>query len=340
MRKHLIILASAALSSAVFAQTTVGGIQPTAPQMQQIQQGVAMPAQPQQSAVITPGIGAAQTAPNAVQQLPSGGTATMVAPALPVLPAAGNLDTATQALMPLGPDDIRQLRKRLEDAKKATAERPGGLPKPTVTTMTVDLSPGATPPIVRATPYHGATVGFVDASGAPWSVIRVVNFTGSDFVVDVPVPEGSSITVAAQTSFGSGNIAVYLKDLATPIVVALSSGQKEMDYRVDLRIPRRGPNAPSPVVMGEAAPVFDKVMIDLLDGVAPQQAVPLKISGAPNTKAWRVGEKLVLRTSMNVVGYRSRLASGDGMAVYELSPTPVVLATEGGVMRQIQIEGL
>lgn len=282
-----------------------------------------VPSQPQAAAA--PGAGAQPP----VQSMPT----------LPPLPTG--LESATQALIPLGPADIRELHKRIDAAKKATSERPDGLPKPLATTVTVDLSPGATPPLVRVTPYHGAAVNFIDATGSPWPIVRAVNFTGKDFSVETPIEGGASITVNANGYYTNGNVAVYLKNLALPVVVALSSGQREMDYRLDLRIPRRGPNAPEPVMQTETEPQFDKVLIELLDGVAPPNARALVVKGAANTKAWKLNDKLVIRTTLALREFRSRLFAADRTAVYEVTPRPILLGTdENGTTRQIIIEGL
>lgn len=261
---------------------------------------------------------------------------------MPVLavPPSG-LESATQALLPLGPAEIRELHRRIDAAKRATADRPDGLPKPLATTLTVDLSPGATPPLVRVTPYHGAAVNFIDATGSPWPIARAVNFTGRDFSVETPIEGGASITINANGYYTNGNVAVYLKDLALPVVVALSSGQREMDYRVDLRIPRRGPNAPAPVMQTETEPQFDKALIELLDGVVPPGAQALVVKGAANTRAWRLGDKLVIRTTLALREFRSRLFAADKTAVYEVTPRPILLGSdENGMTRQIIIEGL
>jgi intracellular multiplication protein IcmK len=298
--------------------------------------------QTQSTGAPAPATQAQAAAPAAAPVPPAALPAVQPMPTLPALPAPpSGLESVTQSLLPLGPADIRELHKRIDAAKKAASDRPDGLPKPLASTVTVDMSPGATPPLVRVTPYHGAAVNFIDATGTPWPIMRAVNFTGKDFSVEVPIDGGASITINANGFYTNGNVAVYLKDLALPVVVALSSGQREMDYRVDIRIPRRGPNAPAPVMQTETEPQFDKALIELLDGVTPQNARPLGVKGAANTQAWRLGDKLVIRTTLTLREFRSRLFAADRTAVYEVTPRPILLATdENGMTRQIIIEGL
>ena len=50
------------------------------------------------------------------------------------------------------------------------------------------------------------------------------------------------------TMYNNGNLAVRLATLNTPIMISLVSGQKEIDYRVDVQVPGRGPNATTQVI--------------------------------------------------------------------------------------------
>lgn len=333
MRILPLIVGLLGLSGVTFAQTVInqGGRQQQTQPLPAAPNATHAPAPQYAQPAATPPAGVAP----GVQPMPT----LQTLPTLPPLPSG--LESVTQSLLPLGPADIRELHRRIDAAKKAASDRPDGLPKPQASTVTVDMSPGATPPLVRVTPYHGAAVNFIDATGTPWPIMRAVNFTGKDFSVEVPIEGGASITINANGFYTNGNVAVYLKDLALPVVVALSSGQREMDYRVDLRIPRRGPNAPAPVMQTENEPQFDRALIDLLDGVAPQNAQPLSVKGAANTQAWRLGDKLVIRTTLTLREFRSRLFAADRTAVYEVTPRPILLATdENGMTRQIIIEGL
>ncbi len=106
--------------------------------------------------------------------------------------------------------------------------------------QTVDLSPGAPPPIVRVSNL-GATVNFIDNTGAPWDIVEVNNMAKGRFEVLKPVTTIPSITITADGDYVEGDVAVFLKDLPFPIVVKMVAGQQETDYRLDVRIPRRGP---------------------------------------------------------------------------------------------------
>lgn len=111
-----------------------------------------------------------------------------------------------------------------------------------------------------------------------------------------------------------------------------------MDVRVDLRIPGLGPNA---------TPIFDGLpgtqspaLLALLDGISPTGAKALKASACDDC-VWLFGGKLYLRTSYTVLSpaWNSTLSSADGTHVYEMQPTPLILASYNGKTIKIKVEG-
>ncbi|MRT95210.1 conjugal transfer protein TraN, partial [Xylella fastidiosa subsp. multiplex] len=59
------------------------------------------------------------------------------------------------------------LRQQLDDLRKAKAYHPVRT-VPRISSISVDLSPGAALPIVRVLPGEQTTLVFVDSTGAPW----------------------------------------------------------------------------------------------------------------------------------------------------------------------------
>ena len=256
-------------------------------------------------------------------------------------PAPTVLEMAKQKQSPLTPDDLKELRKFIDSTKRAIRQSPTEGVKPRMSSVNVDLSPGATPPIVRIAPFHGSTLTFIDATGAPWPIEKAFNFADKDFKIDQPKEGSESVTVAALGDYGYANISVFLKGLATPVVLTIAcGGQKEMDYRVDLHIPRRGPNA----VPGQASktqPDIEPEMLDLLDGTPPNSAVRLK-TDSQDVSAWQIGNFLFVRTAamLQSPAYQKKASSADGTNVYRITPIPVVLVSVDGELRNVSIEGI
>src|SRR3989338_3318479 len=198
----------------------------------------------------------------------------------------GNTATGRQAfaqmvrnLMPLNPTQIVSLRNMFDQSQRAIAEYPGVPPKPTSSSVMVNMSPGAAPPVIRLRAGYVTSLVFLD-----------------------------------------------------------SSGQRAVDYRVDLRMPGLGPKAAANISgLPQAA---DPLLMDFLDGVTPQGAKLISVSGAP-AQVWLFQNRLFLRTRVTVLspGWIQSMNSPDGTHVYELEKTPVVLASQRGEMIQLSIKG-
>lgn len=256
-------------------------------------------------------------------------------------PAQVNLETATQNLMPLGPDEIRQLRMRLDEAKRAANSFPA--PVPTTSSQIADFSPGSPPIAIRVAPFHGSTVNFVDVTGNPWPIVKAVNFDEAGIKIEVPVKDGSFLAINATGDYGTRNVSVFLKDLPHPVSLFVVGGQRETDFVKEVRIPRRGPNASNDVaiVPGEPMPVHEQVLNQLLDNIPPTDAVTLKTS-LTYVRAWKLQSgKMVVRAPLMMLSpaYDATLRASDGTAVYSMQPVPVILLSNAGKIERVEIGG-
>ena len=147
-------------------------------------------------------------------------------------------EEAVSELLPLTPAQIRQLRMLMAETQRASAAPPGIPLKPVLTSQTVNLSPGDTPPVVRPSTGYVTSLVFLDVTGEAWPIAYInignpkaynVNWDG----------KGNVVLLQSITPFISANLAVGLKGLNTPIMVKLLPEQQVVDYRVDFRVPFR-----------------------------------------------------------------------------------------------------
>ncbi len=263
--------------------------------------------------------------------------------AAPAQPAPADLrDEAflkvTNTLLPLSPAQIQMLRNVYDATQRAAAVFPGVPPRPTSTSLLVDLSPGSVPPVIRLGSGFVTSIVFVDSTGAPWPIdsYSLGNPAAFNIVWD---KKGNILLAQAITTHRVGNLAVILKGLNTPVMINLNPGQAAMDVRVELRIPGLGPEAKNTVfsgLPGEQSPF----LLDLLAGIPPAGSRVLKASACDGC-AWLHQGKLYLRTPYTVISpaWISTLSSADGTHVYELQPTPLVLVTYNGKTIKLKIEG-
>lgn len=244
-------------------------------------------------------------------------------------------------LLPLTPDQIRTLHTLFSRTQRAVAEHPGIPPRPTSTSKIVNLAPGATPPIIRLAAGYVTSLVFLDATGAPWPVAAYDLGDPRSYNIQWD-KKGNTMLVQAITEYKTGNLAVLLQGLNTPVMLTLIPGQRAVDYRVDLRIPGLGPNAIPSITSQEILPgASNPLLLDVLNGVPPPCSKALQIVGR-DCQVWLLGGKIYLRTRLTVLspGWISTLSSADGMHAYEMPQTPVILASENGKMVKLTIQGL
>ena len=243
-----------------------------------------------------------------------------------------------RSMMPLTPDQIITLRKLFDSSQQAAAEYPGVPPRPTSSSVIVNLSPGATPPVIRLGNGFITSLVFLDSTGEPWPVQAYDIGDPNSFNVEWD-RIGNTLLVQSNTTYKSGNLAVMLKGQDTPVMLTLLPGQRAVDYRVDLRVPGFGPNA-SPT--GSGLPdLANPQLLDFLNGVPPDGAQAVQINGGP-CQAWEFAGNLYLRTQLTVLSpsWLASMSSPDGTNVYEIVKSPVILASYRGKVVQLTVEGL
>lgn len=238
-------------------------------------------------------------------------------------------------LLPMSTDQIARLKEAFNDAQKAAAAPVGVPPKPTSSSVIVDLAPQATPPVIRLQAGYITSMVFLDSTGQPWPIAAYSLGDPTAFNIQWD-RKGNTLLVQSVTFYKRTNLAVILKGLNTPVMITLLPGQEAVDYRVDLRVPGLGPNAmyAQSSLPGGASPV----LLDVLNGVPPRDSKTLKVLGG-DCQAWYVNKTLYLRTNLDVISpaWKSIMTSIDGMHAYELQPAPVILVLEHGKDKTITL---
>ncbi|WP_166643221.1 DotH/IcmK family type IV secretion protein [Erwinia sp. LJJL01] len=210
---------------------------------------------------------------------------------------------------------------------------------PRISTLTVNLSPGASMPVLRTTTHQASTVMFTDNTGAPWPLgAPPWNGNPDGFAVSF-IPDSSVMTVQARRQYDRGNVTVYLKGLAVPVIIDVNSGEagsratsRVIDGRLDLRVPQRGPQAKRLTTGVARIGLNNPTLQAFLDGVPPAEAKRLKTQGAlPDTQVWQMGDDLFIRTRSEIRDeFELTQASGDGTWLYKLPLTPEVAFSHAG----------
>lgn len=254
---------------------------------------------------------------------------------------ANLVDEALDRTAPLTPEEIRDLRRELDSRSNAMNEPLTPVGRPVRRLVNLDLSPGSVPEIIRVSYGQGGVVTFLDAAGRPWPVIAVENFSPRGLDVAVLGTNGVSIAVRAPTA-RVANLAVQLEGLASPVTLSVSIGQSEIDYSVEMQLPRYLPGAPAPVGSIEALPsLAASDLLNYLLGTVPTGIRVLQTNMA-GVQAWQINaQTMVVRTEALLASprYHRRQSSANGLTVYELPVSPRLILASQGQMQQVALSG-
>lgn len=254
-------------------------------------------------------------------------------------------EAAADGMFPLSAHEIREILRRYDETRRAVETPHYDLPSPEVKVENISLDPGVTPPIINTAVGHVTTLTMLDVTGAPWP-IQDVSWAG-DFEVVEPEEGGHIIRITPMANFAYGNISMRLLTLKTPVTFTLRTARDMVQYRLDARVPEYGPMATAPIIQGTNHTVAgDKVLTQILDGRTPDGAERLDVSGVDGrTTAIVMGGTTYLRTPLTLLSpaWDSSVKSADGMNVYAMAETPVVLLSDAGTFRRATLrsrEGL
>ena len=245
----------------------------------------------------------------------------------------------TNSALPMTPDQIHRLKQLFTATQYAQAAPAGIPPRPVATSQIVNLAPGATPPVIRLAQGFVTSLVFIDSTGAPWPIDSYSIGDPQRFNIQWNKTD-NTLMIQAMSLYNYGNLAVRLKGLVTPVMLTLIPGQKDIDYRVDLRVQGLGPNAAP--VLGDSLPgSANPILLDVLDGIPPPGSKELNVCGA-DFQAWLCGDKIYVRTHFTILSpaWHATMSSADGTKAYEMQKTPMLLVSLHGKAVPIKIEGL
>lgn len=241
-------------------------------------------------------------------------------------------DAAITGLFPMRPNEIKEVLRQYDTTTRAVEEPVYGMPTPQITVETISLDPGVAPMTLKTATGHITTLSLLDATGAPWP-IQDIGWAG-DFEVIEPEEGGHIVRITPMSIAAYGNMSIRLVKLKTPVTIMLTTGKDEVQYRVDARIAELGPQSAPQIIEGgtERMAGNDSIMA-VLDGTPPSGAIRLNVGGVDSrTTAYQFNNMTYVRTPLTLLspGWQQSVSSADGMNVYTLNETPVLLLSDNG----------
>jgi intracellular multiplication protein IcmK len=287
-------------------------------------------------------------APGAMQGLPP-----IPAPRLPGNSRAGEglppeiFNEAVNSQIPLSPEQVREVLRLEEQVRRAAAVRTGPMPSPTQTSVRLSFAPGRTPHVLRLDYNTVTSIVFTDQTGSPWpiqaySIADNLFTTTPSTAGGKDAPKTHIFTISPKARFAQANVSFQLEGAPAPIVMVVMSDQKEVDYRLDVTMMARGPNAQTPRV--ESAPLAGQPMelVSALDGITPEGSIKLN-SSSPEVQAWLHQNRLIVRTNLDLISPVdhpfSMLPGPDGTKVYYTKRAEVVVLLKDGRTHSVRFTG-
>jgi intracellular multiplication protein IcmK len=278
---------------------------------------------PQTNVAAVPPTAAASATPSEDLQIPSPSQTPSRGQSLQVPGDDAAFRAALQGLLPMTPDMIRSFNGHIEDVRRAAVRPAPGAGVPVTRSVSLNLRPGEALPRVNLAAGNVSALVFADQTGAPWPV-QSVTVANSDAYQAVEAGERGKtnmVVISPKQHFAAANnLIVTLVNHPVPIVFGLDTGTSSVDYRVDVTVRARGPNAaPEVAIGGGLAPTDDALLRAFADGTPPRGARQLQAS-RQDIEVWRHNDMLYVRTPLQMlspawVGY---MAHPTGVRVYTI----------------------
>lgn len=228
--------------------------------------------------------------------------------------------------MALTTQDYKDLKTLNLDVQKSQVTPYPSTAKPITRSLALNLDPGVQPPVLRLSQGMQTSIVFSDGNGQAWN-IESVSYNKGMFEDDRGQGEGSDSTdtnilsLSPKNPAAYGNVSIKLKGLSTPVMFVLTTGQSQVDFRVDAKVPGGNPDSTYHTVSSGSYPSIDENMMGFLDGVPPSGAKELKFEEARGARAWSYQNNLYIKTRGTVAypAYMAAAKSTSGANVYRFN---------------------
>ena len=243
-------------------------------------------------------------------------------------------NAAVNGFLPLRPDEIRRFLEIYDEVKQASNTPVYPYPQPESKIQEISFDPADPPQVIKLATGHVTHVAFYDSTGQRWPITNVA--WAGDFEFSYPENEGgSSLRIIPMSDFAYGNLIVYFSKFDTPAVFTLQAQREIVHVRYDAILPEPGPFAKMDIIerSGPTTTSGSLQSVSVLDGTPPDSAKMMNVSGVDSrTKAYDMNGKVYLRTPHTLISpaWKESASSGDGINVYVINKTPVVLLSDKG----------
>jgi intracellular multiplication protein IcmK len=206
----------------------------------------------------------------------------------------------------------------------------------------LSLRAGEVAPTLHLAPGNATVLTFYDETGAAWPVMSVTVGNPTAYSAQEAGDKGKTnmVVISPISNFADANLVVTLVDYPVPVLFSLVTGDGTVDYRLDVGITSRGPNAQYDIAQGsDLEPTNDPTMQSFVDGLPPKGSVKIDTTN-PDVEAWRLGDMDYIRTPLELLSpaFIGRQMHPSGIKVYSITDTPVLMFSQDGRMTMVELD--
>ncbi|WP_230387422.1 DotH/IcmK family type IV secretion protein [Piscirickettsia salmonis] len=238
---------------------------------------------------------------------------------------------------PLTTDQIQKYKEIYNEQKKAKAAPSGNAPsESTSSIISESLHPGDIEPVIRTFKGMITSIVMTDQLGKVWPIISYSLGDPASFNIQWNKTSGV-LMVQGLKDYGQANIGIMLKGLDIPVMLSLVLGQKKWDYLDYIRVQSYQSAADA---LAGTTPHAPSNLIQLLNGIPPQSAKELKVTGG-SAQVWSYQGKYLLLTMGTLISpqWQAKQSSTGPSAsnAYQLPAAPSLLISMNGVLHNITV---
>jgi intracellular multiplication protein IcmK len=239
--------------------------------------------------------------------------------------------------VPLRPEEIKLLRSLTRDVQKASQTPLNGGPEQVIKTIDLDID-SPRPVDLKVAKGYVSSMVFFDSYGNPWPIDSIAIGDSGAFNAEVVSKDNNVLAMGVKRPFAQGNVLINLADLAVPLVASLVGDDYEIHSRLNIRIPKSGPNTEFEAYVEKEMEAIPSEMMGFLNGEIPSGAVQRKLIRA-NGEAWAYQGHYYIRTTNRLVSpaWINSVESPTGFIVYKLPMVSVLRIVEDGVIKNASI---
>lgn len=250
-----------------------------------------------------------------------------------------------EEVAPLTPAEIR-LARELINASQQAANNRYDRAKARITTEPLDSRPGNEIPTIYAGVGFNTNVMFTDSVGKPWP-IRVSSIGNREAFNLRPLDE-HAFEIEALVPNTFTNITVFLEEQRTPLVFNVAPPRDHLDVIKTYAVNGLSPSTRTThediartASARSVQPGADPGLNLFLDGVPPQNAVPISVLQGPEVELWAWEGRLIVRTQMRLTTPSAEadpLYGANGWRVYSIRrPTSIMTFILNGQVATVAI---